>query len=45
MRILEELYCGGIDPCNAGQPSALRENLRKLVTTNNQRMLTMLTNE
>lgn len=44
MRILEELYCGGVNLHEtARKPSALREKLREIVTTNDQRMLAILT--
>jgi len=46
MNILEELYCGGVNLHEStGRSSALREKLLELVTTNNQRMLAMLTDE
>jgi len=44
MRILEELYCGRVNLHeSAERSSALREKLLELLTTNDQRMLAMLT--
>lgn len=46
MKIIEELYCGGINLCGAaGKPLALREKLRALTAMNDQRMLAVLTDE